>query len=636
MLFFSFTRQCEARFCRSRAKKSQCRVNYARLEPRRLLAGVSLNPANGELTIFGDSENNVARIDLVDAATFRVNLSGAANQDFPVDDVEKLIFIGFGGDDQFTNGTALTSLILGNDGNDTLRGGTGFDTINGGNGHDEIRGSAGNDRLIGANGDDQIWGGLGDDSIVGGSGANNLRGEGGNDIIFGGDDAEMIFGGSGIDQIFALGGNDTIFSGTGGVAGTPGVGQADLVLGLDGDDTITGSTGLDVFWGGNGNDTLIGGNGENRLHGQNGNDMIRGGAFADYLAGNNQDDLIFGGGGADFILGGAGQDRLFGEGNNDTIEGGIGDDQLLGGAGQDILSGGADRDSLYGGPGNDRLMGESGDDGLFAGIGSNELLRGGPGNDRFLIYGNDSIADFAAGDAQVVFLNATDNWTDKEVETVDVGLRELHHRTESTTLLKDSLDPQPIRFFKHVREEFGAGTGGKNELFWQGSWREDGSIISQSYDRRIRITDWNEANPLENENAALAVIHEISHSWDSVFEIKQAAAGAASVWTTFLSRSGWENSNPGPGHRLAPGQTLEPFDRVFSTATGQYQFITRSWWHDNDAKFARNYGGVSAKEDWGTVWESLFVESIVENPNGSHATKITNKVALVDFLFDAI
>ncbi len=304
-----------------RARKSRSQdFTFQRLESKNLLAGIFFDAASGEVTVAGDSTANVGSFVQINPSQYRATLSGSGQMDFAVNEVSKIVFIGYGGDDTFTNATGVEGLLLGHDGDDLLVGGSGTDRINGGSGNDQISGRAGADRLNGGSGDDTIYGGGGDDFVSAGSGVNTVNGDGGADLIFGGDDVDTIDGGHGIDQIFALGGDDILFSGEGGVFGTKGTSQADLILGGAGNDTITGLGGLNVFYGGSGNDTLIGSStGQNRMHGQGGQDDLTGGAYSDYLAGNNGDDVIKGLGGVDYILPGAGNDDVHGGGGNDKV-----------------------------------------------------------------------------------------------------------------------------------------------------------------------------------------------------------------------------------------------------------------------------------------------------------------------------
>ena len=616
------------------------------MEPRLLLASNFLDTATGVLTIIGDAEDNVARIDLT-GDEYRVQSSGIPTERFLASSVSEVVFIGFEGDDSFTNGTSLTSQLVGLGGNDTLRGGSGVDVIIGGDGNDTLVGNNGDDVLWGLAGNDDLFGGLGNDSIFGGEGINDLFGDAGNDQIFGGSSTDTISGGDGDDGLFGAdglntmiggNGNDTIVGGSGidtieggnGIdmifggagddilnTGAGGIeGAVDLAVGGDGNDTVQGGGGFDWFYLGSGNDTAIGGSGRNQIFGQEGNDVITGGNQADWLEGNDGNDTLRALGGADYVSGGGGHDKIFG---------GSGNDNLLGDGGND---------SIYGEAGRDTLSGSSGHDGLFAGVATNgEVLTGGAGTDRFLIFGSDIATDLGSNDAQVLFKNDGSNWNDVEIQAVDSGLAALHIRTGSTRIFKDSLDPNPVEFYKVPN--LGDGIDGHNSLAWQATWEVDGTIISESYTRRIEIAEWNQNIQEENEIAALTAIHEISHSWDSVLEIQQIDPSKGSIWNTFKGRSGWETSNPGSGHTRAPGQTQEPFERIYNSSTRGYEIVTHSWWRNNDAQFARNYGTTTPKEDWGTVWESLFVDEIVENPNSSHAAQIANKVSLVNNLLDS-
>ena len=172
--------------------------SFQSLESRNLLAGIYFS--SGEVTIAGDVSANIGRFFEVNSETYAARLDGFDDQSFSKSAVSKVIFIGFDGDDQFTNETGVESLILGNDGDDTLIGGFGIDVVNGGDGDDNIFGFGDDDRLIGGLGADEIEGGLGNDRIFGGEGLNRLLGNDGADLIFGGSDVDTVFGGDGADE----------------------------------------------------------------------------------------------------------------------------------------------------------------------------------------------------------------------------------------------------------------------------------------------------------------------------------------------------------------------------------------------------------------------------------------------------
>jgi len=299
-----------------KAKNKRAKFEYQTLEPRQLLAGIVLNAA-GDLVVFGDNGNDTGRVVESSTTTLRAELTGVTSQTFDRADVSRVIFIGNGGNDTFTNATSIDSNLLGNAGNDTLIGGSGVDVINGGVGNDILTGNEGVDRLVGFDGDDIIRAGNGDDIIIGGDGANQLFGDDGNDLIFGGANVDRMFGGEGIDVLVGFEGDDIMDVGNGGIV-SPGTDNADLALGFEGNDQITGGNGLNVLYGGDGNDIINGGTGVTRFHGQNGNDTLNGGSADDFIAGQNGDDEINGRGGNDFILPGQG---------DDTVDGGAGVDR---------------------------------------------------------------------------------------------------------------------------------------------------------------------------------------------------------------------------------------------------------------------------------------------------------------------
>ena len=316
-IFGLFNNSAKRKTRSSRRSNSKSNLTFQSLESRRLLAGIFFDAATSTVTVAGSSGDDAGSFLQVDSTTYRAILLDVDTREFAVSDVDQVVFIGFGGDDAFNNGSDVEGVLLGGSGNDTLRGGSQADFINGGSGDDDLFGNQGLDRIIGGNGNDEIQGGTGNDQIFAGDGANRVFGEGGDDLIFGGSDVDRIFGGTGIDQIFGLDGNDFLSAGNGGIEGTSGVAQADLVLGHGGDDFISGGTGLNVLYGGNGNDTIVGGSGENRLHGQNGNDELTGGSSNDFIAGHLGNDILIGNAGNDFILPGQG---------NDTVDAGLGVD----------------------------------------------------------------------------------------------------------------------------------------------------------------------------------------------------------------------------------------------------------------------------------------------------------------------
>lgn len=158
--------------------------------------------------------------------------------------------------------------------------GTVFDNVQrvrilGQQGNDVIRGQGNSRALDGTRLRFTILGGNGNDTIIGGPAADDLQGGNGGDSIFGRNGADFLRGGN----------------------------AADLLSGQRGNDRLEGDNGRDALLGGPGNDALFGGNG---------NDLLRGGAGDDDLVGGNGEDDLFGGDGDDDLLGGAERDLLRG------------------------------------------------------------------------------------------------------------------------------------------------------------------------------------------------------------------------------------------------------------------------------------------------------------------------------------
>lgn len=141
---------------------------------------------------------------------------------------------------------ADSNIIIGTDGDDTLRGTNGADCI------------------LGLDGNDTLTGRRGDDMLIGGSGDDLLTGSGGNDVLYG----------------------------------------------ERGDDILDGRGGSDVLYGGSGNDTLEGGSANDLLWGQGGDDILRGEAGEDELYGGGSSDILEGGRDSDYLRGGGGNDAI--------------------------------------------------------------------------------------------------------------------------------------------------------------------------------------------------------------------------------------------------------------------------------------------------------------------------------------
>ncbi len=341
---------------------------------------------------------------------------------------------GYGGNDQL-NARDGDDRVIGADGRDTLRGGTGLDRIFGGTGVDTV---------FGGEGVDTAYGGLSDDRFSGGAGNDSLFGDEGSDFINGGIGLDRMYGGKASDTFVVDIATDQVFEGTGGgledmirsnassynldddvqvefLVLVTGAGDIDI-SGSDRDNSISGNSGENVIWGDEGDDRLDGGLGADILIGATGDDimvadtsgdLVQGSqgrdtviASADFtlpndvevlilasgagaiegqgtfsynlIIGNTSSNSLFGEGGSDSLYGMRGSDRLFGAANSDQLFGDVGTDRLYGGGHADTLSGGSGNDTLYGGGGNDTLD-----------LSNQDLARGGPGVDRFLLDGDE-------------------------------------------------------------------------------------------------------------------------------------------------------------------------------------------------------------------------------------------------------
>jgi len=350
------------------------------------------------------------------------------------------LIIGTNGDDVLTGvgtieddalGLNNADLILGFDGNDTLRGLNGNDVLIGGAGNDKLYGDNGNDILLGGTGNDTLYPGAGDDFADGGDG---------NDLVvlaYPANPNTIVYGGEGTGDKLLLANGYGSFNMTGchgfekfaGGDGDDEVDWSDATVPVEmrgnaGSDTLIGGSCNDILRGGAGDDVLIGGPGNDVLYGENGNDDLRGGAGTDVLYTGSGADTADGGEGdndkvvlgdpdsaADHVEGGAGSgDTLILENGYGTFEmdaphgfeqfvGGDGNDHidwsaatvpvvLRGNGGDDTLTGGSANDLLTGGAGNDVLYGGGGDDTLYGDDGTNHLIGGG-GNDSIRGGGND-------------------------------------------------------------------------------------------------------------------------------------------------------------------------------------------------------------------------------------------------------
>ena len=565
------------------------------LEPRVMLAGISFDAGTGTVLMDGTNGNDTATVTDLGNGQLQVALSGFATQQYSTSSVNLLRFIGKNGNDLLTNNSAVTVYGFGHAGNDELRGGSASDRLYGGPGIDLLFGNAGYDWLFSHDGDDVLYGGSGNDTIYGGSGQDLIWGDGGDDTIYGEAGADTLRGSNGDDWLY---GGD----------------QSDLLYGQTGDDWLFGDNGADRLRGGQGVDNAYGGNGNDYIAGDSGDDSLFGNDGSDQINGDDGNDAGRGGNGNDTLNGGNGHDDLFGQGGDDVLNGNNGSDDLYGGDGDDEQYGDQGNDRLYGNPGNDFLRGGDGVDTVRGGSGKDTLfggdaadadrLIGDQDSDRFLARSNDLVSDLTSSDAQINFVDHTSAWTEAEIEVMDRGFARLHDRTTDARLLNDAFPSGPLTFFKY--DDLG-GSAGVNYLQWWWNGR------NYTYQREIRIADWNENSQWLNDFYERVAVHEIAHNWDSGLEIATVVPDLQGLWQAFEAVSGWTQVNPND-----PNNYSQSHD-------GQ-------WWYLNTASFAEDYGRTNPNEDFATIFEYYFYD--YQEP-GNHSALLP-KLSLLDQLFDAL
>ncbi|MFC1458664.1 calcium-binding protein [Microvirga arabica] len=311
----------------------------------------------------------------------------------------------------------LRAAVVGDGGDDRLRGTGADDNLSGRGGRDVLSGRAGDDYLNGGSGRDVLYGGAGDDYLDGGSNNDRLFGNSGKDHLYGGSGNDELTGGSGHDHLYGGSGNDRAF----------------FNVSNDGADTVNLGTGSDIvsvsaasarqvrltFTSaevGNGSATDAG-----TMTNQDGGLAVR--LQAENRAGDLTGEISrFDDEGVTFVASRSGvtfdvRDLVSGAARGDQFEavslGTKGADTLTAvrtsdayyfnaGMGNDRVTGGREDDFLVGGTGNDRMDGRGGDDRFIAGAG-NDVLTGGSGDDTFifnaaLAVSVDRIRDFRASD----------------------------------------------------------------------------------------------------------------------------------------------------------------------------------------------------------------------------------------------
>jgi len=301
------------------------------------------------------------------------NASGTINMASRYANVENVTLLGTG--NYNVQGTAAANILIGNDGNNFLRGDAGIDQMRGGKGDDgyqvDVAGDVvtelanegidtvfsqiaytlglnlenlhitGGGALAGTGNalNNEIWGGVGNNTLLGNDGNDILFGASGNDILNGGNGNDSLDGGYGNDAMTGGLGDDTFY--------VDSTFDTTLEAAAQGYDTVVAAV----------NYTLAAGQSIERLVA-----APSGGDFDDTdpdfnVTGNNLDNLIVGNSGNNILAGGSGLPTTWGNdtfdassGGNDTLNGGSGNDTFLfnGGSldGADTVAGGAGSDTL--------------------------------------------------------------------------------------------------------------------------------------------------------------------------------------------------------------------------------------------------------------------------------------------------
>ena len=326
---------------------------------------------------------------------------GADTMDYSLRTLGVTVTIGVNADDG-ANGenddvTATVENVTGGKGADTLVGNDQRNVLLGGDGDDTLRGGA-NVTCVDASSGDVLNGGNGDDTF-------DLGVKGCFTVVVGGLGTDTAdYGARSAALFLSLDGvaNDGEKDEGGSLA------EVEVLVGGSGNDVITGSAKADRLVGGPGDDVLSGLAGDDELVGGAGNDVLNGGAgndVADYRdaqsglqitlcddpteltgaptsppsggvgcpaandgEGGEKDQVV----NCEWVKGGPSADTISADPSptskaNVTLEGGDGNDTLTGGVGNDTLFGDDGDDVLVGGAGDDYLEGCAGDDSLDGG-----------------------------------------------------------------------------------------------------------------------------------------------------------------------------------------------------------------------------------------------------------------------------
>lgn len=348
-----------------------------------------LNAGFGNDIIFGGNGD-----DSVKAGDGNDSLVGGAGNDTLVGETGKDTLIGGIGDDLYTTDNVYETLIeLANQGIDTIQSTVsytlkvnfenltllGFSNING-------TGNAVSNIISGNSGNNTIDGQGGDDFLIGGSGNDTLLGQTGNDLLDGGFGIDTLYGHEGNDIYVVDNVLDIVIEG--GAQGTDLITTSvdytlsdnveNLTLYVGNPPTIP-STNINGT--GNALNNVITGNfGSNIIDGGLGNDTMIGLRNNDYYYINSLGDVIIEKSLIEDSL--AGIDTAFISVNNDTLDGNVENLTLIGSA---VKGTGNTLDNrLIGNSLANILIGLDGND-FLDGLGGNDTLVGGNGNDTYTV-----------------------------------------------------------------------------------------------------------------------------------------------------------------------------------------------------------------------------------------------------------
>jgi Ca2+-binding RTX toxin-like protein len=143
-----------------------------------------LNPGRQMLVVSGTSGDDVIRITRARRGV-RAVINGVAQGIFNA--ASRIEIFGDAGDDSIDlAGVALSVVIRGGAGNDTVGGGGGRDLLFGDGGEDILTGRKGADILLGGDGNDMLAGDVGADLLIGGDGIDTLTAGKHSDLLIGG------------------------------------------------------------------------------------------------------------------------------------------------------------------------------------------------------------------------------------------------------------------------------------------------------------------------------------------------------------------------------------------------------------------------------------------------------------------